>query len=247
MRAIGASASASSGRDAGAPSTPGPVGSTPRDAGAPPTCDFAAATASCQKKEERAYLQAVLQALQQNRAELVGFKAILSGRFAELDAAEKRLLGVTDHFTLKLAGTCTVAALEAVAVGKLLGTAKGACSVGGFAYECSRVGFTTKEITTYVARNKEVQAAVAAIALQSAAVTAKSNTPGSAGVVSYIPIVGQICKAYDWGTQIFSAPDLIAEIGRSKAQIMREQGKVDALIRDTDRLIQETQDKLSRL
>ncbi len=240
-------ASASTPGDAGAPTpTPGPIGSTPRDAGAP-KCDLVAATSYCQKQEDRAYLLGVLAALRQNRAELMGFKSILSGRFAELTAAEQKLLGVTDNFTLKLAGTCTVAALEAVAVGKLLGTAKGACSAGTFAYQCSRVGFTSKEITTYVARNKEVQAAVAAIALQSAAVTAKSSTPGSTGVVSYIPIVGQVCKAYNWGNQIFTAPDVIAEIGRSKAQIMREQGKVDALIRETDRLIQETQDKLSKL
>lgn len=240
-------ASASTPRDAGAPiPTPGPIGSTPRDAGAP-TCDVVAATSFCQKQEDRAYLLDVLAALQRNRAELMGFKSILSGKYAELDAAEKKLLGVTDNFTLKLAGTCTVAALEAMAVGKLLGTAKGACSAGTFAYQCSRVGFTSKEITTYLARNKEVQGAVAAIALQTAAVTAKSNTPGSSGVVSYIPIVGQVCKAYNWGTQIFTAPDVIAEIGRSKAQIMREQGKVDALIRDTDRLIKETQDKLSKL
>ena len=156
----------------------------------------------------------------------------LSAQWRELDAAEHELVHAGDSFEIQMVARCTVAALEAVAVAKTVTAVRALCTEGVFVAQCAAVGLTTKEITQYVVKTTAVRSAAIAVTTQSAAIIAKSRIGTSPGWTRPIPIVGSVCDAYNYSNRVFTAPQLIAELGNQKAAIQRLKGQIAALIRE---------------
>jgi hypothetical protein len=130
-----------------------------------------------------------------NISALNAYRAELSAKIAQLNAAEQALLGMANSFEIQMVGRCTIGALEAVAVGKAVTSLRAVCATGSFAAQCVAAGFTTKEVVSYVARQEAVRQAVIAVATETAAITAKVSTNETPGWTQYIPIVGSVCSA----------------------------------------------------
>jgi len=195
-----------------------------------PTCNPKTIEPSCNcQTAENAY-RAVADVINGNIMVLNGTKAQLSAQWQQLDQVERELVHAGDNFEIQMVSRCTIAALEAVAVGKAFTTLKAACATGSWAAQCAIAGVSTKEVMQYLAKSEAIQAAAITIFTQSANIIAKQNTSSTPGWMKVIPIVGSACNAYDYSNKIFTAPEAIAEIGRQKAAISRLKAQIDGLI-----------------
>ena len=235
----------------GMPNNPGSLtGFTKSIGNPPPACnpaDQPAEQAKCQKAEQCRVLKQELAELMNNGAILRTVSQQLTNNMAAIDKEIARLLGTTDNFTLRLVSACAKNALEARTLGINVNKVGAACAQGAFGYRCVVEGAATaKEVTKYLWQNKEVRAALLTVTQQTATFAWKT-AQGQEPWHYHLPIWGNACRANIWGKEIFSAADLIEELGMSRRNLQRANFQIMQLIQANDLKIKAVQAELTRL
>ena len=193
------------------------------------------------KREAHAF---VIKTLNENHKELKALMDVLGESMNQLNAAERDLLGASDYYAAKILGQCTVAGLEAAALGKSIHVGKAACAEGVFGAQCIAAGFTVKEVTKYMATNKAVRAGVFELVKGSLEIAAEVAGDDDPGVVKVIPLLNRWCESFDWSTKVFGARDMIRLIGNQKIEVMKKRNELRVEMRKIERMIREANDQL---
>ena len=164
----------------------------------------------------------------------------LRGTLAALNAAIDEIMSHVDGFEYEVGGRCLLAGVEAYGAGKILTTFKSTCGHLGYAAQCKAAGFTTAEVAKYLVTKKAVQGTTEGLIISAITAIGNHGIPQGPKPWSYkIPIVGGWCAAYDSSSVVFSSPEAIDALGRNAARVMREIGRLRALIKVEEEAIAE--------
>ena len=210
--------------------------------------DQPAEQAKCEKAEKCRVLRAELAELQKNAAILQSLSGHLASQSAAITTQINALLHSSDNFLFRTFGLCVKNALEARTLALGASSMRAACAQGNFGWQCIAQGAATpKEVMTYLAQNKDVQNAVMAITTQTATFVVKSSQPGKQPATYSLPVIGNTCAAYNWSDQIFSAPQLIENLGVSQRNLQKASYKIKKLMDENNKKIQAVQAELRKL
>ena len=193
------------------------------------------------KREAHAF---VIKTLNENHRELKRLMDMLGESLHQLNDAERELLGASDYYVAKILGECTVAGLEAAALGKSIQVGKAACAEGVFGAQCLAAGFTVKEVTKYLATNKAVRAGVFELVKGSLEIAVEVAGEDDPRFVKVVPVLNRWCKSFDWSKKIFGAPDMIRLIGNQRIEVMKKRNELRVEMRKIERMIREANDQL---
>ncbi|MFL2937426.1 MAG: hypothetical protein ACJZ7Z_12050 [Myxococcota bacterium] len=158
---------------------------------------------------------------------------------AGLTAAMNGVSSRVENFEYEIGGRCLLAGIEGYGVGKLLTTYRAACGHVGFAAQCKAAGFTNKEIAKYLVTKKSIEKATEGLIITSLTLIAKHGLPGEQKPWYYnIPLVGGWCGAYSASKAVFTAPQVLDELGRNRARVTREIIKLNRMLREEQEAIQ---------
>ncbi len=219
-------------------------GDTPTDLGECTVEDVEEKELECECDSKREAHDFVVKTFNSNIRELRTMIALLDDARRRLDRAEHELLGTTDKYVAKIAGRCALAGIEGAVVGKGINLTRAACADGVFGAQCLAAGFTVKEVTKYVATSNAAKASVHALLSGTLKITAEVAKDEDTGWIRFIPVVGEWCSANKWSKKVFSAPDLIREIGNQKIRVMRKKHELLGDIRRIEEMIREANDNL---